>query len=332
MKRFAIVLIVGALAGACDDDASSSPTTFAPTTASASNGSDDTGAPDSTDTDAASTSTSSHASGSSSGDVDLTTGAPPPPDCDAGLTACGVTCVDLQTDLSNCGDCGISCVASNAEAMCTAGQCSVGACEPGWSDCDGLPGNGCEAATECTAGTPCTTACGSQGITSCNACDPVCDAPAEVCNAVDDDCNGQCDEGIAAGCRRSVHRSNGPNGHYYTNVLAETSQEGRSLEFQDYWWMYAAETAGLEALYRCDLGDGRFFLTASEACEGAGNIDATLGYMAPSQTCGATALHRLRSPAGRHFYTVSAAERDSAVANLNFVSEGISGYVWTSEL
>ena len=254
--------------------------------------------------------------------------------CPPGLDACGVLCVDFQTDSSNCGDCGITCVVPNSDSSCVAGSCSVGSCSAGWFDCDGNAANGCEAQMGCSAGESCETECGSTGTTSCNGCDTVCDLPAETCNAIDDDCNGSCDEGALPGCREPVHRANGPNGHYYTNVLAETSQDGRSLEAENYWWMYSDQHAGLSALYRCDLGSGRFFLTTSNVCEGAnqgaGSIDDTLGYLAPSAQCGATALYRLRSLAGRHFYTVSAAERDNAINNLGFINEGTTGYVWTA--
>ena len=254
--------------------------------------------------------------------------------CPPGLDACGVLCVDFETDATNCGDCGITCVVPNSESSCLAGSCAVGSCSPGWFDCDANPGNGCEAQAGCVGGQDCTTACGSTGTTSCNGCEVTCELPAEICNAVDDDCNGSCDEGPLAGCREPVHRANGPNGHYYTNVLAETSQDGRMLEIQNYWWMYAEQHAGLTAFYRCDLGSGRFFLTTSNVCEGAnqgaGSIDDTLGFLTSSPSCGATALYRLRSPAGRHFYTTSAAERDNAINNLAFIDEGTAGYVWTS--
>lgn len=251
-------------------------------------------------------------------------------DCDPGLSACGVLCVDIQTDSTNCGGCGISCVVPNAASSCQAGACAVGECTVGWFDCDGDPNNGCEAQTACSAGELCTTECGSTGVTSCSAsCEATCDVPAETCNAIDDDCNGSCDEGAMAGCRESVHRANGPNGHYYTNVLAETSQAGRSLEFQDYFWLYAEQHDGLTALHRCDLGEGRFFLTTSGACEGAGSVDDTLGYLLPAAECGATALYRLYGPSGTHFYTTSTTERDNAVANLGFTLESTAGYVWT---
>ena len=41
--------------------------------------------------------------------------------CSPGLTACGSTCVDLQTDASNCGDCGRQC----GGTACTAGMCGT---------------------------------------------------------------------------------------------------------------------------------------------------------------------------------------------------------------
>jgi len=251
-------------------------------------------------------------------------------DCGAGLNACGVLCVDHQTDPDNCGNCGVTCVVPNAQSSCVAASCDVGDCDAGWFDCDGAAANGCEAQAGCAGGESCTTECGSTGVTACNGCNVVCELPAESCNAIDDDCNGSCDEGAMAGCRQGVHRSIGPNGHYYTNVLAETSEAGRTLEFADYWWMYTEQAEGLSALYRCDIGGGNTFLTASGTCEGAGSIAATLGYLSPGASCGSTPLYRLRSPAGRHFYTTSAAERDNAVNNLGYVSEGSPGQIWTS--
>jgi hypothetical protein len=57
---------------------------------------------------------------------------------------CGEACVDLQTDPRHCGRCGAGCNVSHATPACVSGQCTVGPCEPGWSDCDGSPINGCE--------------------------------------------------------------------------------------------------------------------------------------------------------------------------------------------
>jgi hypothetical protein len=82
---------------------------------------------------------------------------------------------DLQHDPMNCGDCGCRCGTGDATdcmhgqdvtpivsgtAGCSMGQCSIGACDPGWGDCDGNVDNGCETATntdnDCgTCGTSC---------------------------------------------------------------------------------------------------------------------------------------------------------------------------------
>jgi hypothetical protein len=49
------------------------------------------------------------------------------------------------TDPMNCGTCGNICTLPHATAGCTAGACSIANCDSGWTDCDGKPGNGCEA-------------------------------------------------------------------------------------------------------------------------------------------------------------------------------------------
>ncbi len=73
---------------------------------------------------------------------------------------CSYLCVDLQTDLNNCGTCGTGCYLPNADSACQAGKClSLGCSDPGWADCTSEPG--------------CETALGA--IDNCGGCgDPVC--------------------------------------------------------------------------------------------------------------------------------------------------------------
>ncbi|GAB4217005.1 MAG: hypothetical protein OHK0013_44120 [Sandaracinaceae bacterium] len=52
--------------------------------------------------------------------------------------------IDLRTDAAHCGACGMRCELANATSACSAGNCIVTACEPGYDDCDRAPGNGCE--------------------------------------------------------------------------------------------------------------------------------------------------------------------------------------------
>ena len=54
-------------------------------------------------------------------------------------------CETQLTTVDNCGGCGVVCDLPNAIELCTEnGVCGIAACEPGWSDCDGIASNGCE--------------------------------------------------------------------------------------------------------------------------------------------------------------------------------------------
>ena len=51
-------------------------------------------------------------------------------------------------------------------------------------------------------------------------------------------------------------------------------------------------------------------------------------YVYPTQLCNSVPLFRTyNAKVGDHFYTTSAPERDNAITRLNFVDEGIVGYV-----
>ncbi len=96
-------------------------------------------------------------------------------------TRCGMTCTNTDTDPQNCGSCGNVCPdPANASPTCSAtGGCGF-ACDPGWADCNGLPGDGCErnirTATDCGGcGVACapmnatgTCATGTCAIASCS--------------------------------------------------------------------------------------------------------------------------------------------------------------------
>ena len=69
-------------------------------------------------------------------------------------------------------------------------------------DCDDAVDEGC-----CATAVPCTTTCGTTGMTTCNAdgTPGPCMPPAEVCNGVDDDCNASPDDTFE--CVRGATRS-----------------------------------------------------------------------------------------------------------------------------
>ncbi|WP_156338033.1 hypothetical protein [Chondromyces crocatus] len=69
--------------------------------------------------------------------------------CNPGFASCNGTLddgceVNLQGDTANCGACGTVCSFPNATATCNAGACSLGACLPGFADCNGVLADGCE--------------------------------------------------------------------------------------------------------------------------------------------------------------------------------------------
>jgi hypothetical protein len=90
--------------------------------------------------------------------------------CPAGVGDCNGDPADgCETALdtpSNCGACGLACALPHASASCDGGACTLGACDPGYGDCDGNPQNGCEASL---ALVPNSANCGACGV-SCPEC------------------------------------------------------------------------------------------------------------------------------------------------------------------
>jgi hypothetical protein len=121
---------------------------------------------------------------------------------DRGL--CSGQCVSLSTDPENCAACGSRCSVANAASTCSAGRCVMGACNPGFADCNVRAADGCEVNTA------------SGDVANCGGCGRRCPAPpvgaSAVCNAgvcgVSTltcptglrDCNGV----VADGCETSV--------------------------------------------------------------------------------------------------------------------------------
>ncbi|MEI8256999.1 MAG: hypothetical protein WCJ30_15100, partial [Deltaproteobacteria bacterium] len=55
--------------------------------------------------------------------------------CPTGLRACAGSCVNVTTDVDNCGTCGNGCIAGD---LCTAGACgAANPCPTGQSSCSG---------------------------------------------------------------------------------------------------------------------------------------------------------------------------------------------------
>jgi hypothetical protein len=93
--------------------------------------------------------------------------------------------VDLSSDPRNCDGVGNVCEAPHGTAGCAGGECTVASCTPGFDNCDGVAGNGCEVSL-------------GSSLAHCGACNNACPAPANsvaACNA--GTCGFTCDAGFA---------------------------------------------------------------------------------------------------------------------------------------
>lgn len=121
-------------------------------------------------------------------------------------------CETSVRSLTSCGGCGVPCARDHAAESCTTGVCTLGACDPGWGNCDGNATNGCETdlgvtvahcgtcGNNCGANAVCVSGgcmcapsyldctgdgpgCGTAfGTSACGACGAVC-SPGESCDA-----------------------------------------------------------------------------------------------------------------------------------------------------
>lgn len=67
-------------------------------------------------------------------------------ECDEDLALACET--DLTSSTESCGFCGNACSAAHGQAGCRNRSCVITSCDPGYADCDMVPGNGCETALD----------------------------------------------------------------------------------------------------------------------------------------------------------------------------------------
>jgi hypothetical protein len=130
-----------------------------------------------------------------------------PRTCNPSFSDCDGVCTngcetDTRTSVSHCGVCGRPCVLARATTACTAGQCTITRCDPGFGDCDANPANGCETeltenASHCgRCGNACPSVSGAAGVCVSGTCAvPGCAARPGF---------GDCDMNAANGCEADV--------------------------------------------------------------------------------------------------------------------------------
>ncbi|WP_437605531.1 hypothetical protein WMF20_31075 [Sorangium sp. So ce834] len=111
--------------------------------------------------------------------------------------------VNLNSSAANCGACGAACDLANAAEACLGGTCVLGACAPGYANCNASALDGCEVHT-------------ASDLANCGGCNLACDLPhaAEsclagscvlgACEAGFANCDGQTANGCEADTRTSA--------------------------------------------------------------------------------------------------------------------------------
>lgn len=120
--------------------------------------------------------------------------------CPAGTQRCGGSCVNLQSDVNNCGMCARACSFANAGATCNAGMCQITTCNPGFSNCNGISADGCEANTNTS-----TANCGSCGRACGGGANAMAQCSAGMCALA---CNAgfaNCDMNNGNGCEANLN-------------------------------------------------------------------------------------------------------------------------------
>jgi hypothetical protein len=138
-------------------------------------------------------------------------------------------------------------------------------------------------------------------------------------------------EAISTQPMNPIVRAYGWGEHFYTLSGSEAAGARYTIESLMAFFLPPSQQAGTVPFYRCWVASiGKHLYTVSPNCEGAGNNEGALGFIATGPQDGTTPLYRLYYTSGDHLYTTSAAERDSSQTG-GYRYEGIAGYVWPND-
>ena len=224
--------------------------------------------------------------------------------CTAPLTDCSGSCVDLETDLGNCGSCGNQCTSSS----CTAGECTgEKACIHVNVPCEGVCSGSCvrtvtREACEGMCQGSCTGTCDfTDGAGGClGACDGDCTGTCHVDSTgpCPDSCSGTCYIDTAMTCAEPAGTPSGPctfSGQIDSATdCSDTAQAIDSTAGTTYGWTlgcYGSQcecckhsTDGMQSSQVCGFID----VLSEDACATEGSLrNALMDECMTTSTCGA---------------------------------------------
>jgi Cys-rich repeat protein len=124
--------------------------------------------------------------------------------CPTGEQCCEGACVNTTSNTAACGACGAACTAANATPSCTNGLCGVGTCAPGYANCDGAAGTGCEVDTRIDP-----THCGGCGRECAPVVNGVATCTMGMCGFRCAEGFGDCDGDASNGCETDLRADRG---------------------------------------------------------------------------------------------------------------------------
>jgi hypothetical protein len=215
---------------------------------------------------------------------------PAAPNCATGDQCCSMLCIDVATDLSNCGSCGRACASAHVTTPACSNKLCAPACATGFADCNHpvAPNadDGCETNVYDVAH------CGACGAAACSLPNATPDCPAGACTIKSCSANYfDCDAKANNGCECPGANLGGATPGCCAGKCQTSHITGFGTSFYD------CETTYTEALARDAAKAAGFATPFGNTCGTLMTEKVICGQGATSCTCWAWADGALTNPA-----------------------------------